>query len=297
MTLPGLGDGEPFGGTPLESVTKTVTEVAKNDPTGVTATAGHAAAALARTPGIDDWSCRPSSDHPHPVVLVHGTFGNAQNYWLTTAPMLAASGYCVFRLDYGAEPSVPLLHGIGPIEESAEQLAEYVDRVLKATGAEKVDIVGHSQGGMMPRYYLKSLGGARKVNQLVALAPSNHGTTMEGLIALARQFPGAEELIKLVPPACQEQIAGSDFLTRLNDGGETVADVQYTVIATRYDEVVTPHTSSFLAEAPNVRNLLLQDLNEADLSEHVAISFDAIALREVIRTLDAGVPARSAVSR
>ena len=41
---------------------------------------------------------------------------------------------------------------------------------------------------MMPRYYLKFLGGAAFVNRLVALAPSNHGTTLDGLTALVRAF-------------------------------------------------------------------------------------------------------------
>src|SRR5438132_903822 len=57
-------------------------------------------------------------------------------------------------------------------------------RALAATGAAKADLVGHSQGGMMPRYYLKFLGGAAHVDKLVALAPSNHGTTLDGLTAL-----------------------------------------------------------------------------------------------------------------
>jgi len=38
---------------------------------------------------------------------------------------------------------------------------------------------------MMPRYYLKNLGGAGKVGALIGLAPSNHGTTLNGLLTLA----------------------------------------------------------------------------------------------------------------
>jgi triacylglycerol esterase/lipase EstA (alpha/beta hydrolase family) len=83
------------------------------------------------------------------------------------------------------------VYATGPIEGSAGQLSSFVDRVLSATGASQVDIVGHSQGGMMPRYYLKNLGGATKVHTRVGLAPSNHGTTLDGLFTLASHFPGA----------------------------------------------------------------------------------------------------------
>lgn len=62
--------------------------------------------------------------------------------------------------------------------------------MLDATGATKVDVVGHSQGGMMPRWYIKFLGGDQTVRALVGLAPSNHGTTLDGLASLARAFPG-----------------------------------------------------------------------------------------------------------
>ncbi|MFD8843430.1 esterase/lipase family protein [Streptomyces pseudogriseolus] len=62
--------------------------------------------------------------------------------------------------------------------------------------------------------------------------------------------------------------------------------VRYTVIATRYDEVVTPYRSAFLT-GPNVRNVVLQDLCAADLSEHLAIGlFDRIAFHEVANALD-----------
>src|SRR5438128_1772103 len=81
--------------------------------------------------------------------------------------------------------------GLGDIRQSAAELSAFVDNVLAATGAAKVDLVGHSQGGMMPRYYLKNLGGAAKVGVLIGLSPSNHGTTLNGLFTLGSYFPGA----------------------------------------------------------------------------------------------------------
>src|SRR6476620_6902803 len=46
--------------------------------------------AVSNSPRIDDWPCRPSSDFPRPVILVHGTFENAQSNWVVAAPVLAA---------------------------------------------------------------------------------------------------------------------------------------------------------------------------------------------------------------
>lgn len=249
-------------------------------------TAAGAHAADAANSGWNDYSCEPSAAHPRPVVLVHGTFGNSVDNWLGLAPYLKHRGYCVFSLDYGQLDGVPFFHGLGPVEKSAEQLGAFVAEVLTATGATETDIVGHSQGGMMPRHYLKFLGGADEVNALVGLAPSNHGTTLNGLTRLLPYFPGAEELLNDTTPALADQVAGSDFLTRLNAGGDTVPGVRYTVIATRYDEVVTPYGSGFLT-GPGVRNVLLQDLCPLDLSEHLAIGlFDRIAFHEVANALD-----------
>ncbi|MGA5261732.1 lipase family alpha/beta hydrolase [Streptomyces griseoincarnatus] len=256
----------------------------------VIAPAASSAQAAAPSSGWNDFTCKSSAAHPRPVVLVHGTFGNSVDNWLGLAPYLKNRGYCVFSLDYGQLPGVPFFHGLGPVEKSAEQLDAYVDRVRAATGAAKVDIVGHSQGGMMPRYYLKFLGGAAEVNALIGIAPSNHGTTLSGLTALLPYFPGAEDLLSSATPALADQIAGSAFLTKLNAGGDTVPGVRYTVIATKYDQVVTPYRSAFLT-GPNVRNVVLQDLCAVDLSEHLAIGLlDRIAFHEVANALD---PARA----
>ncbi|MGW5125144.1 esterase/lipase family protein [Streptomyces sp. NPDC004069] len=244
----------------------------------------HAAGAPSR--GWNDYGCKPSAAHPRPVVLVHGTFGNSVDNWLSLAPYLKDRGYCVFSLDYGQLPGVPLFHGLGPIDQSAEQLSAFVDQVLAATGAAKADLVGHSQGGMMPRYYLRFLGGAAKVNALVGIAPDNHGTTLSGLTHLLPYFPGASDLLKSATPGLADQITGSAFLTKLNAGGDTVPGVHYTVIATQYDEVATPWRSQYLS-GPDVRNVLLQDLCAVDLSEHVAIgTIDRIAFHEVANALD-----------
>ncbi|MFI5620004.1 esterase/lipase family protein [Streptomyces sp. NPDC051567] len=252
----------------------------------LTAPTGAAQAAPAPGSGWNNWSCKPSAAHPRPVVLVHGTFGNSVDNWLGLAPYLVRRGYCVYSLDYGQLPGVPLLHGLGPVDRSAAQLAVFVDKVLAATGSARTDIIGHSQGGMMPRHYLKFLGGAAKVESLIGLAPDNHGTTLHGLAGLLPYFPGAEDLLTTATPALADQIAGSAFLTRLNQGGDTVPGVKYTVIATRYDQVVTPYRSQFL-DGPGVRNVVLQDLCPLALSEHVAIGVtDRIAWHEALNALD-----------
>ncbi|MFJ9718111.1 esterase/lipase family protein [Streptomyces sp. NPDC101213] len=255
-------------------------------PAATAASTAHAATTASGRGGWNDYDCVPSAAHPRPVVLVHGTFGNSVDNWLGLAPYLKHRGYCVFSLDYGQLPGVPLFHGLGPVDRSAHQLSGYVDRVLAATGAAETDLVGHSQGGMMPRHYLKFLGGAAKVNALVGIAPSNHGTTLAGLTGLLPYFPGAEDLLTAATPALAQQIASSDFMTRLNEGGDTVPGVRYTVIASRYDEVVTPYRTQFLS-GPNVRNVLVQDLCPLDLSEHVLLALtDRIVFHEVANALD-----------
>ncbi|MGW6875778.1 esterase/lipase family protein [Streptomyces xanthophaeus] len=247
---------------------------------------GTAQAASAPSGGWNNWSCKPSAAHPRPVVLVHGTFGNSVDNWLGLAPYLVHRGYCVYSLDYGQLPGVPFFNGLGPIDKSAGQLDVFVDKVLAATGSAKTDIIGHSQGGMMPRYYLKFLGGAPKVNALIGLAPDNHGTTLLGLTKLLPFFPGAEDLISTATPGLADQIAGSAFLNKLNAGGDTVPGVKYTVIATKYDQVVTPYQSQFLSGS-DVRNVVLQDLCLLDFSEHVAIGLtDRIAWHEALNALD-----------
>ena len=237
-------------------------------------------------PGANDWSCRPSAAHPYPVLLVPGTFENMAKNWATMSPALKSQGYCVFALNYGATNGVD---ATGPVADSARQLALFVEKVLASTGARKVDLVGHSQGGMMPRYYLGFLGGADKVNHLVGIAPSNHGT--RGLITPTPDaVPPATSVGGSNCQACADQQAGSPFLTELNSIGDTVPGPAYTVISTTHDEVVTPYPSQFLAgPAQQVTNITIQDKCPADVIDHDQAPNDPITQRLVSDAL--GQPA------
>ena len=245
-------------------------------------------------PGADNFSCRPSGAHPYPVVLVHGTFENMNDNWQAASPLLANHGYCVFAFNYGGTSPAADFQGTGDIAAAAGQLASFVTRVLAATGAPKVDIVGHSQGGMMPRYYLKFLGGAAKVQTLVGLSPSNHGTTIDGLTTLT-QYLGLAGVFNVILgtscQACVEQETGSPFLAQLNSGAATVAGVSYTVIETRNDEVVTPYTSAFLT-GPAVTNVTVQNQCPLDQSDHLEIAYDPVALADMLNALDPASPVR-----
>ncbi|MCW2792838.1 MAG: lipase, class 2 [Nocardioides sp.] len=234
---------------------------------------------LGDPPGANDWSCTPTPARPEPVILVHGTFGDRKNLLEDLSAALAGHGYCVFSLDYGNRAT-------GPIEDSARELEAFTNRVLAATGAERVSMIGHSQGGLMPRYYIKFLGGARVVDDLVGIAPSNHGTGGEGDGSGAGASPSGTFC-----DACAQQAAGSEFLTHLNAGDETPGRVSYTQITTRYDEVVMPYTSGFLAPGPRTTNITLQDACPGDLSEHIRIPQSAATISWTLDALSRRGPA------
>ena len=228
-------------------------------------------------PGANDWSCRPTAARPTPVILVHGTFGDRKHLLERLSQAIKDDGFCVFSLDYGNR-------GTGDIADSARELKRYTQRVLEATGAEQVSMVGHSQGGMMPRYYLKFLGGTAVVDDLIGMAPSNHGTTITqgGDTSDCR--------------ACDQQAAGSTFLKRLNAGDETPGEVSYTQITTRYDEVVVPHTSGYLEEGPRTTNLTLQDVCPLDVSDHLLIPTSTTTIALALHALTREGPAREDVT-
>jgi hypothetical protein len=190
--------------------------------------------------------------------------------------MLSDAGYCVFALNYGANSwtayTANHVYALDFDEHSAAQLADFVQNVvLPDTGASAVDIVGHSQGGMMPRYYIEhrwdcssvatnGFGerqcaqadadtakptGASHVHTLVGLAPANHGGDLGGLMPLMISIFGSSAWTfpEYGCGACGEQEPGNPFMTALNgaDGSrEATPGILHYVIETGLDELVTP---------------------------------------------------------
>lgn len=263
--------------------------------------------------GANDWSCRPSAAHPRPVVLVHGTWEGAYSTWARLSPALKRAGFCVFAQNYGrSDPLsgggvlsvVPGLYGTGRVEDSAKQLGVFVDRVLAATGATQVDAVGHSQGGVVIRQYMRFGGGSHpadpaknKIAHVVTFGATNHGTTVDGIGALAATLRDAGVDIGpvtdiLAGVSGEEQLVGSPFIRRLNAGGDTDPGVDYTAIATRFDQLSTPYTATFLTAGPGatVHNVTVQDGCPFDFSDHSDLPFDPRAISITLRALGVKTP-------
>jgi len=252
-------------------------------------------------PGANDWSCQPSAAHPRPVVLVHGLLANQTDNWQTLSPVLANHGYCVFSLTYGTQPNVSFPGytpgGLTTMEESAKQLSDFISRVRAATGAGHVDIVGHSEGSLMPDYYVKFLGGDRVVRHYVGITTLWHGTNPAGLATvdqIAKAFgisSGAEQAVSAFCASCPEFLAGSAFIAKLRSGGGIAAPaVTYTSIVTRNDELVVPYTSG-IEDAPNMTNIIVQKQCPLDQAEHVSMAADPIVAQDVLNALDREHPA------
>ncbi|RJO72086.1 alpha/beta fold hydrolase [Nocardia panacis] len=248
-------------------------------------------------PGANDWNCVPTPAHPLPVILLHGTWDN-QNAWNVLAPRLAADGYCVFTLNYGRDSSSvlgsqPRHYASGDIAASAREVGEFVDRVRTATGAARVALLGHSQGAVVARQYVRFEGGRHKVGKLISLVGTNHGTTQRGLIDPRRvETPLSPERIVMgfTGIAAYQQLVGSEFLRELNADGDTEPGIAYTVIASRFDDASAPPEATFLAAGPGatVDNVMVQDLCPSDRYDHASLPQSPTVGYIVERALDPG---------
>ena len=170
-----------------------------------------------------------AQDEPGPVLLLPG-YGGSTASLETLEFFLTRDGRDV--------TIVAPDDGTGDLREQAEGLAASIDDVLDRSGADSVDLVGYSAGGVVVRWYVQELGGDDVVRRVVTLGSPHHGTD---LAALAAGVAGGA-----CPVACQQLAPDSDLLFTLNRGDETPAGPRYTAIWTEDDQTVLPADSGSL---------------------------------------------------
>jgi hypothetical protein len=178
------------------------------------------------------------------------------------------------------------LDATGDIQVAGEYLVHAL-RTMAKQAHRQVDVVGYSQGGMVPRWALRFWPDTRAmVDDLVGLSPSNHGT----VVADAACVPGCN-------PSFHQQASQSQFLRALNSGTETFAGIDYTVAYTRTDEVVVPNagpapSSALRTGQGRIANIALQDVCPLNTAEHFGIgSYDAVGFAIVADALSNDGPA------
>lgn len=247
-------------------------------------------------PGTNDFDCRPSTAHPRPVILVHGAGGGRQTNWGTLAPVLANAGYCVFALTYSPLPGpwpVSAIGAMGDKVESAWQIRQFADRVRAATGAEQVDIVGHSLGTEIPIYWMKYLGGADAVGTYVSLAPywrqgPDSGDIRSEAFAMFQDALGIPRQADLGCDGCTEPPADTHFNRAVREPSPYLPGARYRNIVTRYDNVNRDYRDGLLPGPPGIEvdNIVVQDGCEADRSDHMSIVANRRTAALVLGALD-----------
>jgi triacylglycerol lipase len=239
--------------------------------------------------------CTPftHTDKP-PVLLVHGTFTSGFEQWdWTYLPLLANDGFDVCIVTYPDR-------GLGDMQISAEYIVNALRSIYAATGR-KVAMVGHSQGGSMPRWALKWWPSARNaVDDYVMLAGANHGIVLGNLVSyVAGIYPLPILPVGLFPASFYQFAAGSHFVTVLNNGDEAPGAISYTSIYSGfYDELIEPITPVPTAALDwnnppsNVVNILLQDTCPGRFVDHATIGLtDEMTYRLVVDAITHAGPA------
>ncbi|MFI7328790.1 esterase/lipase family protein [Streptomyces rubiginosohelvolus] len=125
-----------------------------------------------------------------PVVLLHGFIDN-RSAFVVLRRALTRHGRRLASLNYS-----PLTRDV---RAAAELLGRHVEEICARTGHDRVDIVGHSLGGLIARYYVQRLGGDRRVRTLVTLGTPHGGTAVApgaGVHPIVRQMRGGSSVIE-----------------------------------------------------------------------------------------------------
>ncbi|MEV6811754.1 alpha/beta fold hydrolase [Micromonospora sp. NPDC051296] len=206
----------------------------------------------------------------NPVIVVGGLSGFAAVYE-PLAARLRADGYRVWIYE------LPNL-GLGDIAASANSLRGFVGQVRSATGSAKIDLVAHSEGGLVSRYYIKNLGGGDTIGRYISLGTPQYGTYVANIVA----FLGLGSCAGIV--ACQQMTIGSSFLAALNAGDDTPGAVRWTTVRTWQDELVRPVDNATLADGAT--NVLIQSRCPLRVVGHLGLVVDGTTytiIRQALR--------------
>ncbi|MFE2233099.1 esterase/lipase family protein [Streptomyces sp. NPDC059442] len=168
-----------------------------------------------------------------PVLFIHGVWTDGTISWTDMVNRFEAAGWdpdALQVMDYNTFQG---------LEASAAEVVQEVAALRAKTGAATVDIVTHSMGAPMARWYLKFLGGTQYVDDFVSIAGGNHG----GI---------GTELCAPVQPSCQDMLMYSPFLKALNSGDETPGPTTYTALWSSCDEFLNPDWTALLDGANNI---------------------------------------------
>ncbi|MFH8368552.1 lipase family alpha/beta hydrolase [Streptomyces sp. NPDC018031] len=139
----------------------------------------------------------PGRGKHRPVLLLHGFIDNRSVFVLLRRSLRQDGRHHVEGLNYS-----PLTCDI---PTAAALLGDHVQEVCKRTGRRRVDLVGHSLGGLIARYYVQRLGGDARVHTLVTLGTPHGGTRAVPLLSahpLVRQMrPDSPVIEALRQPA------------------------------------------------------------------------------------------------
>jgi hypothetical protein len=180
---------------------------------------------------------------------------------------------------------------MGDVQVAGEYVVYAIRTMYRLTGR-KIQVVGHSQGGMVPRWALRFWPDTRAmVDDVIGMAPSNHGTV--DAYALCLPIIGCA-------PAIWQQETNSAFYGALNSGAETFAGISYTNIYTVLDEVVVPNfnetgSSSLHTGAGQIANISVQSICPGHITDHLLIGIsDPVAYALVMDALNHAGPAEPA---
>ncbi|MHB8691315.1 MAG: esterase/lipase family protein [Solirubrobacteraceae bacterium] len=226
--------------------------------------------------------CSTGVDHATraAVLLVPGTGATANdNFSWNYEPAFNKLGIPWCAVTFPAD-------GNDDIQISGEYLV-YAIRTMYARSGQRIAIVGHSQGGMDPRWALRWWPDTRAmVDDVIGFAGTNHGTN---------RFHAD------CPRGClqahSQQASDSQFIAALNSGQETFPGISYTEIYTHMDETVEPNqndngTSSLHGGGGMITNIAVQDICPADAVEHLGLgTYDPVAYALAIDALNNPGPA------